>query len=92
MIAMTRPVTIAKTPIQSRSRGAGAGSLATGPRGHQLGAAGLARALPTPRSWDTAVMRAGTHRTILMELPAALSDARMAASRRSTRFALKAPS
>jgi len=52
----------------------------------------LARALPTPRSWDTAVMRAGTHRTILMELPAALSDARMAASRRSTRFALKAPS
>src|SRR5215469_7999369 len=25
---MTRPVTIAKTPIQSRSRGAGAGSLA----------------------------------------------------------------
>src|SRR5215472_5445799 len=37
-------------------------------------------------------MHAGTHCTISMKLPAALCSARMAASRHSTRLAIKAPS
>ena len=56
------------------------------------GAAGLARARPTTRPCDAAAMHAGTHCTISMKLPVALSDARMAASRHSTRLAIKAPS
>src|SRR5215469_1874848 len=40
MIAMTRPVHIAKTPIQSRSRGAGGGSLAACEGGAAAGRCG----------------------------------------------------